>query len=88
MALGYDTKKYGLPFLGAKKNIWICTKSGSNVKSTIAPYLLGDYSKTRIPPDEIAKINMDNGILKGIILKNGCEIHIKTYDQGQENVQG
>lgn len=88
MALGYDTKKYGLPFLGAKKNIWICTKSWSNVKSTIAPYLLGDYSKTRIPPDEIAKINMDNGILKGIILKNGCEIHIKTYDQWQENVQG
>ena len=63
-------------------------KSGSNVKSTIAPYLLGDFSKTRIPPDEIEKITQDNGILKAIKLKNGAEIHIKTYDQGQENVQG
>lgn len=88
MALGYDGKKYGLPFIGAKKNIWIATKSGSNVKSTIAPYLLGDFSKTRIPPDEIEKITQDNGILKAIKLKNGAEIHIKTYDQGQENVQG
>lgn len=88
MALWYDTKKYNLPFIGSKKNIWICTKSGSNVKSTIAPYLLGDYSKTRIPPEEIEKITQDNGILKAIKLKNWCEIHIKTYDQGQENVQG
>jgi len=88
MALGYDTKKYNLPFIGVKKNIWICTKSGSNVKSTIAPYLLGDFSKTRIPQEEIEKVTQDNGILKAIKLKNGCEIHIKTYDQGQENVQG
>ena len=26
--------------------------------------------------------------MKSIKLTNGCEIHIKTYDQGQENVQG
>lgn len=88
LALWYDWKKYNLPYIGNKKNIWICTKSGSNVKSTIAPYLLGDFSKTRIPPEEIEKITQDNGILKAIKLKNGCEIHIKTYDQGQENVQG
>lgn len=87
LALWYDTKKYWLPYIGTKKNIWICTKSWSNVKSTIAPYLLGDFSKTRIPPDEIEKITQDNGILKAIKLKNWCEIHIKTYDQGQENVQ-
>ena len=88
LALWYDGKKYNLPFIWSKKNIWICTKSWSNVKSTIAPYLLWDYSKTRIPPEEIEKITQDNGILKAIKLKNGCEIHIKTYDQGQENVQG
>lgn len=88
LALWYDTKKYNLPYIWHKKNIWIATKSGSNVKSTIAPYLLGDFSKTRIPPEEIEKITQDNGILKAIKLKNWCEIHIKTYDQGQENVQG
>lgn len=88
MALGYDWKKYNLPFIWVKKNIWICTKSGSNVKSTIMPYLLWDFSKTRIPPEEIEWTpKLDNGILKSIKLKNGCEIHIKTYDQGQENVQ-
>ena len=52
------------------------------------PYLLGDFSKTRIPPEEIEGTpKLDNGILKSIKLKNGSEIHIKTYDQGQENVQ-
>ena len=89
LALGTNTSKYWLPYLGTKKNIWICTKSGSNVKSTIMPYLLWEFSKTRIPPDEIEWVpKLDNGILKSIKLKNGCEIHIKTYDQGQENVQG
>lgn len=88
LALWYDTKKYKLPFIGVKKNIWICTKSGSNVQSTIMPYLLWDHSKTRIPPDEVEKVQQDNGVLKKIFLKNGCVIHIKTYDQGQENVQG
>ena len=87
-ALGMSWKKYGLPYLGTKKNIWILTKSGSNVKSVIYPYLLWEGSATRIPPDEVEKVNLDNGILKGIILKNGCEIHIKTYDQGSENLQG
>lgn len=88
MALGHEGKKYKLPYLGTKKNIWILTKSWSNVKSVIHPYLLWDFSKTRIPPDEIESINQDNGILKGIKLKNGCEIHVKTYDQGSENLQG
>ena len=88
LALGYDTKKYNLPFIGVKKNIWIATKSGSNVKSTIMPYLLGDFSWTRIPPEMVEKVTQDNGILKAVQLKNWCTIHIKTYDQGQENVQG
>ena len=52
------------------------------------PYLIGEFSKTRIPPEEIEKLEMEKGLLKMIILKNGCVIHIKTYDQGQENVQG
>ncbi len=88
LALGHSTTKYGLPFIGAKKNIWIATKSGNNVKTTIDKYLLGNGSPTRIPPDEIDKEIRDNQILKGIKLKNGCKINIVTYDQGRENVQG
>lgn len=88
LAIWNDCAKYGLPFIWSKKNIWIGTKSGSNVKSVIHPYLLGDYSIARIPPELIEKPNMDNGILKWIILKNGCHIHIKTYDQWSENLQG
>lgn len=88
LALGYSTKKYNLPFIGVKKNIWIATKSWSNVSGTIEPYLLWDFSKTRIPPDEIDRVLKDNWILKKVFLKNWCIIHIKTYDQGQENVQG
>jgi hypothetical protein len=41
----------------------------------------------RIPPDAIKKIRQDNGILKEIILNNGCSISIRTYDQGRENLQ-
>ena len=36
----------------------------------------------------MAKVNKDNGILKSILLNNHTEIHIKTYDQGSENLQG
>lgn len=88
LAIWNDCAKYWLPFIGAKKNIWIGTKSGSNVKSVIHPYLLWDYSIAWIPKDLIEKPNMDNWILKWIILKNGCNIHIKTYDQWSENLQG
>jgi phage terminase large subunit-like protein len=87
MALGHTTTKYKLPFLWTKKVIWICTKSGSNVRSVIMPYLIWEFSKTRIPPEEIEKLEMEKGLLKMILLKNWCVIHIKTYDQGQENVQ-
>ena len=88
MALGEDGKKFALPYIWEKKNIWVLTKSGSNVKSVIQPYLLWEGSKTRIPPEMVKKINMDNGILKGIVLTNWTEIHVKTYDQGAENLQG
>ena len=87
LALWEDCKKYWLPYIGAKKNIWLATKSGANVKGTFQPYLLWDYSKVRIPPDAIKKIRQDNGILKEIILNNGCSISIRTYDQGRENLQ-
>lgn len=53
LALGEDTKKYNLPYLGKKKNVWVLTQAGSNVQSVIEPYLLGEGSITRIPPDEI-----------------------------------
>lgn len=88
-ALWRSTKKYGLPYIGSKKVLWIVTKSGSNVKSTIMPYLLGEGSITRIPPEEIlGNPKMDNGILKSIELKNWAKIIINTYDQGAEALQG
>ena len=77
-----------MPNLGWKKNIWILTKSGSNVKNTIEPYLLGNGSITRIPPEKVEKVNKDNGILKSIVLTNKTTISILTYDQGFENLQG
>ena len=52
------------------------------------PYLIGDFSATRIPEDAIESRKLDNGILKEIRMKNGCVIHIKTYEQGSEKVQG
>lgn len=88
LALGHTTTKYGLPFIWTKKNIWIATKSGNNVKTTIDKYLTWANSPTRIPPEMIEKPNRDNGILKGITLTNWCKINIVTYDQGRENVQG
>lgn len=88
LAIGHDCEKYWLPFIGSKKNIWVATKSGNNVKTTIDKYLLGEGSPTRIPEGLISKVNKDNQILKGITMKNGCKINIVTYDQGRENVQG
>ena len=88
LALWHSCGKYWLPFIGSKKNIWIATKSGNNVKTTIDKYLLGDGSPTRIPPDMVLKENRDNQILKGITLTNWTKINIVTYDQGRENVQG
>lgn len=57
---------------------------------TIEPYLLGDNSVARIPPDEIKErgLHYDNKILKRIELRNGSRIFIFTYDQGRENLQG
>ena len=88
LALGHDGEKYWLPFLWTKKSIWIATKSGNNVKTTIDRYLLGKGSPTRIPADEIENIKKDNGILKQITLKNWCIIYINTYDQWSDNLQG
>lgn len=88
LSLWLSWKKYWLPFIGSKKSIWIATKSGNNVKTTIDRYLLGKWSPTRIPTDEIENIKKDNGILKQITLKNGCIIYINTYDQGSDNLQG
>lgn len=88
LALWFQVKKFNLPFLGWKKRVWILTKSGSNVKNTIEPYLLWQWSITRIPEECIRKVTKDNGVLKSISLHNGTEINILTYDQGSENIQG
>jgi len=88
LALGRDTRHYNLPYLGEKKNIWVVTKSWSNIQSTIDPYLLWEFSKTRIPPEMIdGNPHRDNKILKWVKLKNGCQIKIMTYDQEGEGLQ-
>ena len=88
LAIGHKCEQYGLPFIGSKKNIWIATKSGNNVKTTIDKYMLGDNSPTRIPKELVKTERRDNGILKGIVLTNGCKINVVTYDQGREAIQG
>ena len=40
MALGESGRKYGLPVIGEKKNIWVLTQAGSNVQSVIEPYMI------------------------------------------------
>lgn len=87
LALWELTHSYWLPYLGKKKNIWIVTKSGSNVETTILPYILWDYSKTRIPPDAIKHIKNNNARAEVITLNNGCKIRVLTYDQGRERLQ-
>lgn len=88
LAIWKNSDKYWLEFIGEKKLIWIGTESWANVKGSIEPYLLGEYSIWRIPPDEIEKINYDNTILKSITLKNWTKIMIYTYDQGYAKWQG
>lgn len=89
LLLGHETKKYGLPFLWVKKEVWIGTESGSNVQSVIEPYLLWEGSSTRIPPEEIEGLpHKDNKILKGFSMKNGARVYVKTYEQGFEKFQG
>ena len=88
LAIWHKCEEYWLPFIGAKKNIWIATKSGNNVKTTIHKYLLWEWSPTRIPPEMIKRAHVDNNILKGIYLTNWCKINIVTYDQGREAIQG
>jgi len=88
LALWRDTAKYWLPYIWRRRNIWIVTKSSSNVSWVLEPYLLWNNSSTRIPPEEVEKINKDNWVLKFIILKNWTRIEIKTYDQGSERLQG
>lgn len=88
LALWHDGGKFNLPFIWSKKDIWIVTKSWSNVKSTIDRYLLWKKSPCKIPDMFIQKANYDNGILKSIFLKNGCKMWINTYDQGEDNLQG
>ena len=88
LALWREAPKYKLPYLWEKKNIWIVTKSWSNIISTIDPYILWDFSKTRIPPEMIeGNPHRDNKILKGVRLKNWCSIKVMTYDQEGEGLQ-
>lgn len=89
LALWEYAPKYKIDYIGSKKNIRIVTKSGSNVSSTIEPYLLWDYSETRIPPEMIEGApKRSSNVLQQIRLKNWTLISIKTYDQGYERIQG
>ncbi len=89
LAIGEYSTKYKLPYIWAKKNIRIVTKSWSNVSWTIEPYLLWEYSNTRIPPELIKGApKRSSWVLQEIKLINWAKISIKTYDQGRERVQG
>lgn len=88
LAIGNDCEKYWLPYIWTKKNIWVGTKSWNNVKTTIDPYFLWNWSFSKIPDELIDKITKDNWILKAIHLKNWCKITFITYDQWSENLQG
>jgi phage terminase large subunit-like protein len=81
-------KKLGLPMIGKKKEILVITKSGDNLKDVLDPYLFGEYSRTRIPPDLIADIHRRDRIIKNVTLKDGTHIRFSTYDQGREVFQG
>ena len=86
-ALWQQWKNYNLPYIGSKRNIFIGTESGENLKNSIMPYLLWDYSQIRIPPELIKKVTQDNGIVKRITLTNGCIINFFTYDQWRKRIQ-
>lgn len=88
LALWRETLKYWLPYIWRRRNIWIVTKSSSNVSWVLEPYLIWDYSPTWIPPELIEKATRDNWILKKVILTNWTVIEIRTYDQGYERLQG
>lgn len=90
LVYNYKDNKWNarLPYLGSKKNIWIVTKSGANVETTIIPYLFGDGSGAKIPPECIKHIKNNNGRPEKITLVNGSVIRILTYDQGRERLQG
>jgi phage terminase large subunit len=81
-------KKLNLPELGKKKEILVITKSGDNLKDVIDPYLFGEGSRARIPPDIISDVHRRDRILKNATLKDGTHIRFSTYDQGREVFQG
>ena len=88
LALWELCRDYWLPYIWSKREIYIGTKSWDNLKNSIMPYLLWDYSVIRIPPELIEKVVQDNWAIKSIKLKNGCIIKFFTYDQGRERIQG
>lgn len=85
-AIWRKAKDYNLPYLWTKKNIVIVTQSSSNVRDYVEPYLLWEWSPTRIPPDLISKINKWPDSIKWIELKNWCKITIKTVEQWQKRL--
>ena len=85
-AIWKSASNYKLDYWWTKKNIFIVTQSGSNVRDYVEKYLLWDFSPCRIPPDLIKKINRWSDHLKEIILKNGCVITIKTVEQWQKRL--
>jgi len=85
-AIWKQAKAYKLDYIWEKKNIFIVTQSGSNVRDYVEKYLLGDFSPCRIPPDLIEKIIRGSDHIKEIRLKNWCVITIKTVEQWQKRL--
>lgn len=89
-AIGRQWAKYNLPYVGSRKKIMIVTQSSWNVTEYVEPYLLGENSPCRIPPEMIAPWGIKRGseCVKSIKLTNGCLITIKTVEQGQKRLVG
>ena len=88
LALWDEGKKYNLPYIGSKRQIYVGTKSWFTLQNNILKYLMWDFSVTKIPEVEIKKVVKDNGWVKKMTLNNWCEIIFFTYDQGRETLQG
>ncbi len=87
-AMGRQCSKYSLPYIGAKKNIFIVTQSNSNIRDYVEPYLLWPWSPCRIPPELIKKVSRWPEAIKSIELINWCKITLKTVEQWQKRLVG
>lgn len=87
MALWNLTKKIGLPYIWAKKDIIIGTQNSTSLQN-IKTYLFSEKSPVRIPPEFIEGTKQLGDLLKEISFTNGAKIRIITYQQEYKAWEG